>query len=70
MTSVNAKHQARELLEKMPDDCTWDQIAARITLEAKLRRAEDDIAAGRIRSQSQAERESSQWLKSSGPTGR
>lgn len=69
MTTNTAKHQVRELIDRLPDDCTWDQIVSRISLEAKLHRAESDIAAGRVRTQMEVERESSEWLKSAGPTG-
>ena len=42
-----AKQLAMEVLQAMPDDCTWDQIRYRLYLYHNIEMGKADIVAGR-----------------------
>jgi hypothetical protein len=60
------KERARFLVKKLPDDCTWEQVAYRVLLSAKLAQSENDFDAGRGIPHEQIMREMEEWLDSSG----
>jgi len=50
MTTLNIKQQANNLIEQLPDNCTWDDIMRQVylilTVEAGLKNSQ----AGRVKS--------------------
>lgn len=42
------KEQAHELINELPDDTTWDQLAYRIAVRASIERGLTDAEAGRL----------------------
>jgi hypothetical protein len=46
--SPTLKHQVRELIEQMPDDCTAEDIHYRLYLLEKIRRGEASLKRGGI----------------------
>ena len=65
-----SKVEALECLESLPDDATWDNIAYRIYLNAKIAKSEEDFKAGRVKPHDQVMKEMDEWLESIGPTKR
>lgn len=56
MPAVNAKQQAHELIDQLPDNATWDEIAYRMEVHASIERGLADSEAGRITPQEEVER--------------
>ena len=50
MTTANIKEEARKLIEKMPDDSTWDDLMHKIWLRQALESGLADSEAGRTTS--------------------
>lgn len=50
MSSLTVKEQARNLLEKLPDDCTWDDLMERIYVILAVEVGLADSLAGRTKS--------------------
>lgn len=61
-----AKAEALAMIEAMPDDAAWEQIAYRILLRAKIEQAMAEIDAGQGIPHEQVMKEVSEWLSSSG----
>ena len=57
-----AKEEVRDLLEKIPDDSTFEDIQYHIYLREKIRKALDDVEAGRVLTQDEAEARMDKWL--------
>jgi predicted transcriptional regulator len=66
MSMETVKERVRLLVEKLPDDCTWELVAYRIMLSAKIAKGEADIEAGCGIPHEQVMREIEGWLESSG----
>ncbi len=64
-----AKAAALALIEKLPDDATWEKIASIVTTRMKLEQGMADIAAGRVYTHEQVMKEMDEWLASPGPSG-
>jgi hypothetical protein len=62
-----AKAAALALIQKLPDDATWEKIAEVVSLRAQLELGEAEIAAGRGIPHDQVVKESAEWHKSYGP---
>ena len=43
---TSIKQQARELIERLPDEATWDEVAYRIEVRASIERGLADADAG------------------------
>lgn len=56
MPNVNAKQQAHELIDQLPDNATWDEIAYRMEVHASIERGLADSDAGRVTSQEEVEK--------------
>ena len=56
MPTANAKQQAHELIDQLPDNATWDEIAHRMEVRASIERGLADNEAGRVISQEDVER--------------
>lgn len=60
------KQQAIELIQALPEDCTFDDIHYHLYVRQKVERGIADIDAGRVVSQEEAERRVAEWARSSG----
>ena len=47
MSSTGVKHEARRLIENLPDDATWDDLIYRIYVRQAIETGLEDSAAGR-----------------------
>jgi predicted transcriptional regulator len=61
-----AKAEAIQLIQSLPDDCSWDDIRYRLYVRDAVERGLADVAAGRVVSQDEAQRQIEEWLQSSG----
>jgi hypothetical protein len=59
---ATAKEEVAELLQRLPDDCTLEDIQYHLYVLEKIRRGLDDADAGRVQSQSQIEARFGEWL--------
>jgi predicted transcriptional regulator len=57
-----AKEEVREILERLPEDVSLEDIQYHIYVQQKIQRGLDDIAAGRVLPQEEVERRMSRWL--------
>lgn len=62
----SAKEDVIEMIRRLPDDCTLQDIQYHLGVRAKVEQAIEDIDAGRLHAQEEVERMSAEWLKSSG----
>ena len=46
--TVSAKEAVRDLLDKLPDDASWDQVMYEIYVRQKIAEGEKAIAEGRV----------------------
>ncbi|MFL6621788.1 MAG: hypothetical protein ACJ8NR_04130 [Sulfurifustis sp.] len=56
MSASSAKQQARELIDQLPDNATWDEIAYRVEVHASIERGLAENEAGRVVSQDDVEK--------------
>ena len=45
---ATAKQQARQLLEQLPDDATWDDVVYKFAVRRSIERGVADADAGRV----------------------
>jgi predicted transcriptional regulator len=57
MQSGNAKAEAHKLIDQLPDDATWDQLAYHVEVRASIERGLADVRAGRTLSHDEIKRE-------------
>ena len=57
-----AKEEVREMLDRLPDDVSYEDIQYHIYVRQKVERGLKDIEEGRVESQEEAERRMSKWL--------
>jgi len=50
MTVLNVKQQAQSLIEKLPDNCTWDDIMQQVYVILAIEAGLADSQAGRVKS--------------------
>jgi predicted transcriptional regulator len=50
MTTLNIKQQANNLIEQLPDNCTWDDIMRQVYLILTVEAGLKDSQAGRVKS--------------------
>ena len=60
------KQSVLELVQSLPDDCTYDDVHYHLRVREKIELALLDIDQGNYLSQDETEREMKQWLKSVG----
>ena len=58
----SAKREVEELLKRIPDDASYEDIQYAIYVRRKIARAEADATAGRVLTQEDAERRMDKWL--------
>jgi predicted transcriptional regulator len=49
MSTVNVKEEAQRLIEKMPDDITWDDLMHEIYVRQAIEAGLSDSEAGRVK---------------------
>jgi predicted transcriptional regulator len=57
MQTDNAKQAAHRLIDQLPDDATWDQLAYHIEARASIERGLADVQAGRVLSHEEIRKE-------------
>ena len=57
-----AKEEVRELLDKIPDTASFEDIQYHIYVREKIRKALEDVEQGRVFSQEEAEARFQKWL--------
>jgi len=57
-----AKHDVEQLLKRLPDDVSIEDLQYHLYVLEKVRRGIEDADAGRVASQEEVEREFSKWL--------
>lgn len=56
MPSINVKEAARQLIDRLPNEVTWDELAYQIEVRASIERGLADAAAGRLIPQEEIEK--------------
>ena len=57
-----AKEEIRKLLDRLPDDASFEDIQYHIYVREKIQKGLTDVEAGRTLTQEEAERRMSKWL--------
>lgn len=57
-----AKEEVRKMLDKIPDDSSFEDIQYHIYVREKIERGLKDIKEGRLLSQKEIEKRMSKWL--------
>jgi predicted transcriptional regulator len=65
-TVVNKKQAITEMIERMPDDLTEDDVIYALYVRRKIDRGIADAEAGRFATDEEVERALSTWRKSAG----
>jgi predicted transcriptional regulator len=63
---MTPKEAAIALIQKMPDEATWEEIAYRVYTRSRIEAGLADMAAGRVTSQEDYQVEAQEWLASLG----
>lgn len=56
VSAANIKQQLHELVDKLPDNATWDEAAYSVEVHASIERGLADIEAGRTFTQEEVEK--------------
>lgn len=59
---LNAKSQVREVLDRLPDDCTIEDVQYHLYVVDKIRRRVEQANAGQAVPHSEAEKHLEKWL--------
>lgn len=59
---MTAKEEVQSLLEKLPDNCSFEDIQYHLYVLEKVHRGLEDVREGRTLSQEEVESRLSQWL--------
>jgi predicted transcriptional regulator len=58
----NAKEAVRDILDRLSDDSTFEDIMYHIYVQEKVQHGLDDVREGRLLSQEEVEKRMSRWL--------
>ncbi len=58
---ASIKEQLRELIERLPDDCTVENVQYHLYVQQKVERGLEDVRAGRVLSHEEVERRMAKW---------
>ena len=58
---ASTKEQLRALIERLPDDCTLEDVQYLLYVQQKVERGLEDIRHGRVLSQDEVEQRMSKW---------
>jgi hypothetical protein len=64
--TTSIKDEVIRMIQRLPDDCTLEQIQYHLHVRAQTEKGMADIEAGRIVSHEEAKRRVAEWRKSSG----
>ena len=59
---ATTKEQLRDLIERLPDDCTLEDVQYHLYVQQKVERGLDDVRAGRGLTQHEVERRMAKWI--------
>lgn len=59
---ASTKEQLRELIERLPDDCTLEDVQYHLYVQQKVARGLEDVRHGRVLSQQEVERRMAKWI--------
>ena len=65
-SSGSAKKEALDLIDKLPDDATTQDIMAELHFKEQIDRGLRDVAEGRVFSHEELEKRVARWRKSAG----
>jgi predicted transcriptional regulator len=57
-----AKEEVRKMLDRLPDDSSFEDIQYHIYVREKIEHGLEDLKAGRLLTQEEVERRMSKWL--------
>jgi hypothetical protein len=60
---LSAKHEVQELLKRLPDNASYEDIQYRIYVQQKIAQGQTDVQLGRVLTQQETEKRSEKWLK-------
>lgn len=60
---AKAKKEAIELIEQLPEDCSFEDIQYHLYVREKVERGLGDLKAGKVLSQREVERRMKKWLR-------
>lgn len=58
-----AKHTVHEILDRLPDDATLEEIEYQIHVRRMIERGLNDVEQGRVVSSTDAERRMEEWIE-------
>ena len=58
---ASPKEQLRQLIERLPDDCTLEDVQYHLYVQQKVERGLEDVRHGRVLSQQEVERRMAKW---------
>ncbi len=58
---ASTKEQLRELIERLPDDCTVEEVQYHLYVQQKVERGLQEVRDGRVLSQEAVERRMAKW---------
>ena len=56
MATANVKQAAHQVIDRLPDDVSWDEVAYRMEIRASIERGLADVEAGRAIPQEEIEK--------------
>ncbi|HKI36261.1 MAG TPA: hypothetical protein VKA46_30670 [Gemmataceae bacterium] len=69
LQAKSVKQGVMEMIQRLPDDCTLEDIHDTLSLFAAVREGIADIEAGRVIPHEEVKRRAAEWLKSYGLNG-
>jgi predicted transcriptional regulator len=57
-----AKEEIKEMLEKLPDDASFEEIQYHIYVQEKIEHGLNEVSEGRVMSQEEAEKRMAKWF--------
>ncbi len=55
------KEQLRELIDRLPDDCTVEDVQYHLYVQQKVERGLEDVRASRVLNHEEVERQMAKW---------
>jgi hypothetical protein len=65
LAMASPKEQIRESIERLPDDCTLEDVQYHLYVQQKVERGLDDVRRDRVLSQQEVKRRMAQWIDTS-----
>jgi predicted transcriptional regulator len=59
---MTVKEEVKEMLEKLPDNATFDEVHYRLLVREKIDRGVADLEAGRVHTEEEMEATFKKWL--------